>query len=422
MTMNVHAPLPDLCSEGPGLITIDEACAKAAGYAGPISATEDVPIREAGGRTLAEEIVATLALPAFDQSAMDGYALALGGGMLPAGTRVPVETRIAAGEAAGRMSEGAAARIFTGAPLPVSADAVLMQEHGWRDGGHLVLNRMVRPGDNIRRRGEDILEGEVLLAPGERLDARHVALLASQGHRRVRVRQRARVGVISTGNELRQPGEDLNEAAIYDSNRPMIMALAEQACVDVVDGGWVRDDPFAMARALEALAASCHLIVTTGGASVGEEDHAATSMALAGARFETLRIALKPGKPAVVGQLGSCAYLGLPGNPVSALVSWLFLGGAVVAALEQRPFTRRLGCPMRSISQFQRRPGRTEFVPARIQVGQNGPSVEIVGRGGSARLRPLVLADGLAEIAPLHAPVEVGNAVLFHPFRNGFAV
>ena len=159
------------------------------------------------------------------------------------------------------------------------------------------------------------------------------------------------------------------------------------------------------------MGATCDLVVTTGGASVGEEDHAATAMALAGARFETLKIALKPGKPAVVGQLGSCAYLGLPGNPVSALVSWLFLGGAVISALEQRPFRRRLGCPMRAISPFQRRPGRTEFVPARIMPGESGPGVEILGRGGSARLRPLVLADGLAEIAPLHAPVEVGDSV-----------
>jgi molybdopterin molybdotransferase len=177
-----------------------------------------------------------------------------------------------------------------------------------------------------------------------------------------------------------------------------------------------------MAKALAGLAATCNLVVTTGGASVGEEDHAATAMALAGARFQTLKIALKPGKPAVVGHLGSCAYLGLPGNPVSALVSWLFLGGAAVAALEQRPFRRRLGCPMQSVSQFHRRPGRTEFVPARIGLGGSGPGVEILARGGSARLRPLVLADGLAEIAPLHAPVEVGDRVLFHPFRNGFAV
>lgn len=420
--MNIHAPMPDLCAEGPGLLTIDDACARAASYATPITAANEVPLRDAVGRTLAEEIVATLAMPLFDQSAMDGYAVALGAGMLPAGARLPLKGRVAAGDRGGVLPEGTAVRIFTGAPLPASADAVLMQEHGWRDGNELVLNRMLRPGDNIRRRGEDIADGDLLLSPGERLDARHVALLAAQGRASVRVRRRPRVGVMSTGNELRQPGTALDEAAIYDSNRPMIMALAEQASVEVVDGGWIPDDPIEMARGLATLMAECDLVVTTGGASVGEEDHSARAMAAAGARFETLRIALKPGKPAVVGQLGSCAYLGLPGNPVSALVSWLFLSGAMVAAMEQRAFRRRLGCPMRAVSPFQRRPGRTEFVPVRLSLGEMGPGVEILGRGGSARLRPLVLADGLAEIAPLHAPVEAGDSVLFHPFRNGFAV
>jgi len=420
--MNVHSPITDLCAEGPGLITIEEACAAAAAYAMPISAVDEVPVREAAGRTLAEEIVARLAMPLFDQSAMDGYAVALGGGMMPAGARLPVEGRVAAGDTAGVLPDGAAARIFTGAPLPASADAVLMQEHGWRDGDHLVLSRMLRPGDNIRRRGEDITQGELLLNPGERLDARHVALLAAQGRETVRVRRRSRVGVVSTGNELRQPGTPLDDAAIYDSNRPMLIALAEQAGLAVVDGGWVQDDPVEIATVLSRLTARCDLVVTTGGASVGEEDYSAAAMKAAGARFETLRIALKPGKPAVVGQLGACAYLGLPGNPVSALVSWLFLGGAVVASMEQRRFRRRLGCPMPATSQFQRRPGRTEFVPARLALGDAGPGVEILGRGGSARLRPLVLADGLAEIAPLHAPVEPGDRVLFHPFRSGFAV
>ena len=420
--MNIHAPMPDVCAEGPGLITIDEACTTAARYATPITAVEEVPLARVAGRTLAQEVVAAHAMPLFDQSAMDGYAVALGGAMLPAGARLPLKGRVAAGDKAGVLSEGAATRIFTGAPLPALADAVLMQEHGWRDGDDLSLNRMLRPGDNIRRRGEDIAAGELLLRPGERLDARHVALLAAQGCSTIRVQRRPRVGVVSTGNELRQPGTALDDATIYDSNRPMIMALAEQALLDVVDGGWVHDDPIEVARTLTELMASCDLVVTTGGASVGEEDHSATAMATAGARFETLRIALKPGKPAVVGQLGSCAYLGLPGNPVSALVSWLFLGAAVVAALEQRAFCRRLGCPMPVTSQFQRRPGRTEFVPARLALGEDGPGVEILGRGGSARLRPLVLADGLAEIAPLHAPIEPGDRVLFHPFRNGFAV
>jgi molybdopterin molybdotransferase len=420
--VNVHAPTPDLCSRDAGLITIDDACAAAARFAVPIEAVESVPIRDAGGRTLAETVVARHSLPVFDQSAMDGYAIALGGGMLPTGARVPVLGRVAAGDRPFALAPRSAARIFTGAPLLPSADAVLMQEHAWRDGDHIVLTRTIRAGDNVRRRGEDIAEGETLLGPGERLDARHVALLAAQGRATVRVRRRPRVAVLSTGNELRQPGTDLDEAAIYDSNRPMIMSLAEQASASVIDGGWIKDDPVEMATVIKELAASCDLVVTTGGASVGEEDYSARAIQAAGAQFETLRIALKPGKPAVIGRLGSCAYLGLPGNPVSALVSWLFLGGALIAAAEQRSFRRRLGCPMPTSSQFKRRPGRTEFVPARIALGERGPGVEILGRGGSARLRPLVLSDGLAEIAPLHALVEVGDTILFHPFRNGFTV
>jgi molybdopterin molybdotransferase len=419
--MNVHVPARDVCSDDSDLIEIDEACIRAARHALPITAVETVSTCQAGGRTLAENIGATLALPAFDQSAMDGYAVALGGEMLPATTRVRVVGRVAAGDTAPSLVAGQAARIFTGAPLPLGADAVLMQEHGCRDGNDLVLHRMLRPGDNIRRRGEDIKEGDHLLSPGIRLDARHIALLAAQGRSSVTVRRRPRLAVISTGNELRQPGSALTDATIYDSNRPMLMALAMQAGLAVVDGGWVPDDPGTMAEVLRDLSSRSDFVVTTGGASVGEEDHSAAAVTRAGGRCETLRIALKPGKPAVVGRIGKAAYLGLPGNPVSALVSWLILGGCVVATLEGRPYRRRPGCPLPAASRFERRAGRTEFAPARIVATDAGPAIEILGRGGSARLQPLVAADGLVEIHALHAPVEPGAAVLFHPFRDGFA-
>jgi molybdopterin molybdotransferase len=202
----------------------------------------------------------------------------------------------------------------------------------------------------------------------------------------------------------------------------MVMTLAAQAGLDVVDGGWVRDDPDALAAMLRAVSNYCDLVVTTGGASAGEEDHSASAVARANGACETLKVALKPGKPAVVGRIGAAAYLGLPGNPVAALVSWLILGGAVVAALEGRSFRRRPGCPMPAAARFERRPGRTEFAPGRLVGNGGGPAVEILGRGGSARLRPLVEADGLVEIHPLHAPVETGDMILFHPFHDGFAV
>ena len=223
------SPLPDLCSEGPGLITIEAGLRGRGRYATPHQRVdENVPVREAGGRTLAEEIVATLAMPPFDQSAMDGYAVALER-RHDARRRPPPSSRPRSppGDAR-RRDSGRGTRLASSRArrCPRAADAVLMQEHGWRDGDHLVLNRMLRPGDNIRRRGEDIDAGELLLSPGERLDARHVALLASQGRATGRVfgdvpasassRPETNFGSLAT---------PLDDAAIYDFNRPMLMAL-----------------------------------------------------------------------------------------------------------------------------------------------------------------------------------------------------
>lgn len=400
------------------LLSIPQACARAVGYVPRRQVNETVRVLEAAGRTLAEPIVARLAMPPFTQSAMDGYALLAGEGIAP-GCRLDVVDRVAAGSVGRRLLRGEASRLFTGAPLPDGADAVIMQEHVERDGGSIVLRRTIRAGDNIRYRGEDIEPLEPLLSAGDRLDARHIALLAAQGIEHVAVAVRARVAVISTGDELRQPGEGLEAAAIYDSNRPMLLALIAQAGLTAIDGGWVPDDAGRLSARMRELASGADLVITSGGASVGEEDHALAALRQAGGHGETLKIALKPGKPAVVGAIGAAAHLGLPGNPVSSLVSWLILGHAMVSALEGRPSRQRLGCPMTSRSRFDRRPGRAEFVPARFA---DDGGLEILGRGGSARLRPLVLADGLAEIAAENAGVQPGDTVLFHPFRDGFVV
>jgi molybdopterin molybdotransferase len=306
--------------------------------------------------------------------------------------------------------------------LPEGADAVIMQENVLRSGNDINLLKGARAGDNIRHRGEDIDPPERLLPRGTRLDARHIGLLAAQGVATVTVLRRARIAVISTGDELRQPGFGLVASAIYDSNRPMLLGLIRQTGLDAIDGGWVPDQPGAIAARLLEMAGLADIVLTSGGVSVGEEDHAATGVGLAGGQAEILKIALKPGKPAIVGKIGTAAYLGLPGNPVSSLVSWLILGHAMLAALEARPIRQRLGCPMRSVSYFNRKPGRTEFVPARLVDTNAGIAIEILGKGGSARLRPLVDADGLAEIGAMNAGVAAGDTVLFHPFRDGFVI
>ena len=350
---------------------------------------------------------------------MDGYAFAAAS-LDRIATELPVEVHVTAGALAPDLPFGSAARIFTGSPIPAGADTVVMQEHAQRRGSHVIVEGPIRKGSNIRRRGEDIGEGEILLDVGHRLGPHHIALLAAQGIADISVRKPPRVAIVSTGDELRQPGEPLGDASIYDSNRPMLLALARQAGLDTIDGGYVPDNSDAIAATLLALAGAADLIVTTGGASVGEADHSATALASSNAPFEVLKMAVKPGKPAVVGRLGDAAYLGLPGNPVAALVSWLTLGNAMIAALSGATWKRSRGTPLTVISTFERKPGRNEFVPARIVVTESGARLEILGRGGSARLKPLIHADGLAEIETDSGTINPGDSLLFHPFRNGF--
>jgi molybdopterin molybdotransferase len=409
----------DACGGERNLISLDEACLRAAHYVTLLDRWESVSVADAFDRVLAEQVCACIALPPFDQSAMDGYAFAASsvGGIE---TELTIISRVTAGSRSPHLPAGTAARVFTGARVPCGADTVVMQEHARRNDSLLIVDGSVRPGSNVRRYGEDVAKGEILLEIGRRLEAHHIALLAAQGLSRIQVLCRPRVAIVSTGDELRQPGEVLDEASIFDSNRPMLLALARQAGLDAIDGGCVPDNAKAMSIRLAALANIADLVISTGGASVGEADCSAAALALSGASFEVLRMALRPGKPALVGRLEHAAYLGLPGNPVSALVSWGTIGNAMVAALCGMKMQRRQGCLMAALSSFERRPGRTEFVPARVVSTASGPRVEILGRGGSARLKPLIHAGGLAEIAASVGSLGPGDNVTFHPFRNGF--
>jgi molybdopterin molybdotransferase len=406
-------------SNKPETISLSEACARAAAHAKPIEGLERIPIVDALGRVLAGEVRALIALPRFDQSAMDGYALAASSLTLIE-TKLAVVSRIPAGDSSGPLPIGAAARIFTGAPIPEGADTVVMQEHVLRTESQIIVDGPIRKGSNVRRRSEDIAEGETLLGRGQRLDVQHLALLSAQGYSHVEVLRRQRIAFVSTGDEIRRPPESLGETSVYDSNLPMLMALARRTGLEPHDGGCVPDNVEAIARRLAALAATFDLVVTIGGASVGEADHSASAAAANGSSFERLKIAVKPGKPALVGRIGQAVYLGLPGNPVSCLVSWLFLGNAIVGALDGVKPKRPTGYLMELISNFSHKPGRTEFAPARVVSMEYGPRIEILGRGDSARLKPLIDAHGLAEISSESGDLSIADRVLFHPFRDGF--
>ncbi|MCZ8036320.1 MAG: molybdopterin-binding protein, partial [Novosphingobium sp.] len=228
-----------------------------------------------------------------------------------------------------------------------------------------------------------------------------------------------RIAVLSTGDELQDAGAVLRGAAVYDSNRPMLLSLLGQAGHDAIDGGRSPDSRAEIAERLRVLSERSDLVISTGGASVGEEDHSLAALRHAGGSGRVLKIALKPAKPAIVGRIGQAAYLGLPGNPVASLVSWLILGQAMVGALQGRPHKPHMGFPLAVTTEFARRSGRTEFVPARIVADMGGEvRVEIIGKGSAAQLRPLALADGLAEIAAECGDLRPGDLIRFHPFSG----
>ena len=237
----------DVLSKKTGMISLGEACERAAAHAKPIKAQEKISVDHALRRVLAGEVKAQIALPRFDQSAMDGYAFAASS-LTPIETELAIVSRIPAGDASDSLPIGAAARIFTGAPIPEGADTIVMQEHVRRSGPRIIVDGLIREGSNIRRRGEDIAEGETLLRRGQRLDIQHLALLSAQGYSSVKVLRQPRIAIVSTGDEIRRPGEFLGEACIYDSNLPMLMAIARRAGLEPHDGGQLPDDASAIAH------------------------------------------------------------------------------------------------------------------------------------------------------------------------------
>jgi molybdopterin molybdotransferase len=411
-----------VCATKGALLSITEAQARVRALARPAGGLERVPLGEAAGRVLARPVQATVPLPTFDNAAVDGYAVAIA--QLPGRQppiRLPVIHRVAAGEASvPPAGTRGAVRIFTGAPVPMGFDAVVMQERCRIEAEHVILDEPPAAGLNVRLRGEDVAAGTEILGAGIRLDARHLALAAAVGVSELVVRRRLRAAILSTGNELRPVGRPLPPATIYDSNRPMLAALLASAGADVVDHGVVDDDPRSLAEVVGE-AATSDLIVSTGGISVGDEDHVTRIMAVLCDVQERLMMAVKPGKPAAIGRVGDAMWLALPGNAFAAFVAFLILGRPMIEALLARADAgASFGCPATAAFRWQRAVGRDEFFPVR-RVGwdaEGRPLVEKLGRGGSARLRPLVDADGLAKVDADVAEVRRGSRLTYMAFAE----
>ena len=355
------AQLSDDCfAFGGPMMSVDEAVGMIAARVTAVKDVETVALARADGRILARDILAPLPLPPFTNSAVDGYAVSSRD--LPQGAEkaFQVTARVQAGGAAAMpVNPGQAMRIFTGAPMPEGADTVFMQEDVRVEGGKVVLPAGLKPGANVRPAGEDIALGHAALQAGQRLRPQDVALAAAFGLSQIDVVRRIRVAVFSTGNELVSPGEARAAAQLFDSNRFMLMAMLARLGCEVSDLGILRDDRAALARALQEVAGSHDLILTTGGVSTGEEDHVKASVESVGT-LVLWRMAIKPGRPVAMGVIGGTPFIGLPGNPVASFVTFVHVVRPTVLALSGAMQAPLVPMPVRAGFAYKKKIARRE--------------------------------------------------------------
>jgi len=386
----------------------------------PIAATACVPLERASGRFAAAEVHASRDVPGHDNSAVDGYAIRhadLEGGAF---TRFAVAARIAAGDAAAlSLARGEAARIFTGARVPAGADTVVMQEDTAASaGGTVDVPGAVRRGSNLRRAGEDVGRGDVLVRPGDRLRPQDIAALASIGLAEVEVFAPLRVGILSSGNEVRRPGSPLGPGGMYDSNSFLLRSLAGALPVECIDLGIVPDDRAAVEDRLGEAAAGADLVITSAGASRGEEDHLVRALAETG-RLHAWQIAVKPGRPLGLGTYQGTRVLMLPGNPVAVMVCFLLYAVPLITGLGggrcREP--RRFRLPA-AFAIDSRKRDRREFLRGMLVERAGAMAVARYARDGSGLISSLRAADGLIEIDEQVAGLAEGDPVAFIPFTE----
>jgi molybdopterin molybdotransferase len=394
------------------MIPFDEALARLLGAARPLGA-ERVSLEEAAGRVLAEDVAANGPLPPFDHSSMDGYALASGGLAGPGPWTLPVAGESAAGGDLPELAPGSACRIFTGARLPAGADTVVMQERVERRGEEVVLSARPRPGDHVRRRGEDLAEGAVALRRGERLVAGRVALAAALDRPQLLVARRPVVTVLCSGDELRSPGQlhpPVQQGSIPESNGYFVAAAARAAGALARVAPFVRDEPDAARRAVADALRGSDVVVTVGGVSVGDRDVMRAALEAAGVVIDFWKVKIKPGKPLAVGRAGHVQVLGLPGNPASASLTFLLFGVPLLRSLQgdAAPLPHRLRAVMRS--SLSREPGREEFLRARLEQGPE-LGVRVLSNQSSGSVVSFAEAEALAVVPADRGHVEEGSIV-----------
>jgi molybdopterin molybdotransferase len=423
---SIPEPLPasvdpcDLPGHGHKPLRLEDALARIVADVSPVAERDTVALRSALGRVLAAEVRSSVDVPSHRNSAMDGYAVA--GADLPLTGSAAFElvgTSWAGRPYVGEVGRQQCVRIMTGATLPDATDTVVMQEHVRVDGGHVVVESGHRPGQNVRSVGEDIRRGEVALGAGKVLSPARLGLLASVGIGEVEVLRRPRVAIFSTGDELRSIGEELALGEIYDSNRYTLHGMLSRLGLEVIDLGVVRDTREDTLRAFQAAAARADAIITTGGVSVGEADFVTETLERHG-RIGFWKVAMKPGKPIAFGHFGPALFFGLPGNPVSVMVTFYQVVRPALRALAgvdepDPPLVLRAVCEAR----LRKRPGRLEFqrgVFGRQPSG--GYVVRSTGHQGAGVLRSMSEANCFIILPLEQGDVEPGAEVEIQPFAG----
>ncbi len=410
-------PLRDDCfalPAGTHWTPVDEALTLLRERLGPVTGAETVPLTEALDRVLAKDLLAQRANPPVANTAVDGYGLCHadvrdGPQSLPL-----VEGRAAAGAPyEGILPRGHAVRVLTGAALPEGVDTVILQEDVTTDGSGIAFHGPLRKGANTRRAGEDVAEGALLFEAGRVLGPADLALLAATGRDRVPVRKRLRVAVLSTGDELAEPGEAARADQVYDANRPMLIAMLRRFGFVPVDMGRGPDNRTALRALLDRASEQADVILTSGGASAGDEDHMSALLQGSGA-MSLWRIAIKPGRPLALGMWQGAPVFGLPGNPVAAMVCTLVFARPAMGLLAGQGWRepRRIMLPAGFTK--SKKPGRREYLRARLRDGR----AEVFASEGSGRISGLSWAEGLVELPDGAMEVEIGTPVAFIPYAG----
>ena len=415
------AQLTDDCfAFGGPMLSVDDVERLMAARVSAVPEIEPAALGEALGRVLAHDLRSPVALPPFDNSAVDGYAVRYGDLASAGETRLLIADRILAGHGAARaLAKGQAARIFTGAAMPAGSDTVFMQEDVRVDDGSVIVPSGLKLGANRRLCGEDVKVGAMVLPAGCRLGPQHIAMASAVGCTELNVRRRVRIALFSTGDEIAEPGDPLPSNAIYDANRPLLAAMARRLGAAVSDLGILADDEAALAAALSAAAEDHDLVLTSGGVSTGEADHVRAAVERIG-KLVFWRTAIKPGRPVAMAVLRSskpgqgAAFAGLPGNPVAAFVTFARIVRPLVLRLAGAEIEPLVAFPVRSAFAYRKKAGRREYVRVTLMRGADGAlEAHKYPQDGAGVISSLTATDGLAELLEPVTAVATGDMIGF---------